>query len=245
MPSIDSVITTSWRSGRLPFIPPAIVEICNKFGPIYYLWGPGREGTTGHHNQGRAVDVSILDKGSGPKSTWISRPGPARKVLGDQVAHYALTNRARLNIDRDGGYIIWNRRIASAKRVVIDGKTYAPWTWRPYTGSNPHTDHVHISFATTGAYKPPTVVRPPEGETVTQAQFIAFFKAALQDPEIRRELGEVVLDETFLEYPPGTGAGGERLIFPIRHFIVRADQQARLAAAQELPTAEQRSVQPD
>jgi hypothetical protein len=124
-----------------------------------------------------------------------------------------------------------------------------------------HQWHIHISFhrayvenfdAVKGVLdvllartpKPP-VVKPPTGDDMTQAQFIAFFKAALQDPEIRQELGEVVLNETFLEYPPGTGAGGERLVFPVRHFIVRADQQARIAASQELPTADERSVQPD
>ena len=38
-------------------------------------------------------------------------------------------------------YIIWNRRIANSS--AINGT--APWTWRPYGGSNPHTKHVHIS----------------------------------------------------------------------------------------------------
>lgn len=34
-------------------------------------------------------------------------------------------------------YVIWNRRIRS--------NTYN-WTWNKYTGSNPHTDHVHIEI---------------------------------------------------------------------------------------------------
>lgn len=34
-------------------------------------------------------------------------------------------------------YIIWNKRICSAK--------VAAWTWRPYSGSNPHNKHLHIS----------------------------------------------------------------------------------------------------
>jgi hypothetical protein len=34
-------------------------------------------------------------------------------------------------------YIIWNRRICNSK--------VQPWTWRPYTGTNPHNKHVHIS----------------------------------------------------------------------------------------------------
>lgn len=43
--------------------------------------------------------------------------------------------------DRRIKYIIWNRRIISA--TSIDG--HAPWTWRTYNGSNPHTQHVHVS----------------------------------------------------------------------------------------------------
>lgn len=34
-------------------------------------------------------------------------------------------------------YIIWNRRILSASQ--------AAWTWRPYTGANAHTKHLHLS----------------------------------------------------------------------------------------------------
>ena len=33
-------------------------------------------------------------------------------------------------------YVIYNRRIASRK---------TNWEWVPYTGSNPHTDHIHVS----------------------------------------------------------------------------------------------------
>lgn len=38
-------------------------------------------------------------------------------------------------------YVIWNRRIAAS--YAVGG--FAPWTWRPYTGPSPHTDHVHLS----------------------------------------------------------------------------------------------------
>jgi hypothetical protein len=34
-------------------------------------------------------------------------------------------------------YVIWNRRIVSSAKQ--------PWTWRPYSGSNPHTKHIHVS----------------------------------------------------------------------------------------------------
>lgn len=40
-------------------------------------------------------------------------------------------------------YIIWNRRIAAS--YAVDG--HAAWTWRPYSGRNPHSHHVHISVS--------------------------------------------------------------------------------------------------
>ena len=38
-------------------------------------------------------------------------------------------------------YIIWNRQIANASPI---GSAEA-WELRPYTGSNPHNKHIHIS----------------------------------------------------------------------------------------------------
>lgn len=38
-------------------------------------------------------------------------------------------------------YLIWNKRMVSS--YPSGGKK--AWTWRPYSGSNPHTKHVHIS----------------------------------------------------------------------------------------------------
>ena len=37
-------------------------------------------------------------------------------------------------------YIISNKRICSGQ-----GQSYPPGVWRPYTGSNPHTKHAHVS----------------------------------------------------------------------------------------------------
>lgn len=37
-----------------------------------------------------------------------------------------------------GGYVIWNKRIASERQG---------WAWRRYTGANGHTRHVHLSLS--------------------------------------------------------------------------------------------------
>lgn len=66
-----------------------------------------------------------------------------------------------------GAYVIWAGRIASATR---DG---APWDWEPYTGSNPHTKHVHVSVATAPAgydsRRAWGVMRPPAAPHVLAA----------------------------------------------------------------------------
>lgn len=68
------------------------------------------------HNQGNAVDITH---------------DPASGCDGDLIASLAIRD-ARVK------YVIWNRRIYNRAR--------AGEGWRPYTGSNPHTKHCHISI---------------------------------------------------------------------------------------------------
>jgi hypothetical protein len=58
------------------------------------------------------------------------------------TAHY-LANQIRINAKRDKriAYVIFNKRIAS-KRTL--------WRWIKYRGTNPHTQHIHISFTKAG-----------------------------------------------------------------------------------------------
>jgi hypothetical protein len=53
----------------------------------------------------------------------------------------ALAEQLRCARDPRIKYVISNRRIFSA--------TVSPWTWRTYTGSDPHTSHVHVSVVAT------------------------------------------------------------------------------------------------
>ena len=52
-----------------------------------------------------------------------------------------LAEKLRASKDPRIKYIIWNRRIANYAAI---GGTPA-WEWRPYTGSNPHNQHFHLS----------------------------------------------------------------------------------------------------
>jgi hypothetical protein len=52
-----------------------------------------------------------------------------------------LANSLQAGKDARIKYVIWNKRIMNSSS--INGSD--PWTWRPYTGANPHTKHIHIS----------------------------------------------------------------------------------------------------
>ena len=47
-------------------------------------------------------------------------------------------------------YLIHRGRIATCYAKVVKGRRIKPWTWRDYTGSNPHLYHIHASFTPAG-----------------------------------------------------------------------------------------------
>lgn len=52
-----------------------------------------------------------------------------------------FTEAIRLSKDSRVKYVLWNRQMYSS--YAASG--YAPFMWRPYSGSNPHTRHSHVS----------------------------------------------------------------------------------------------------
>ena len=52
-----------------------------------------------------------------------------------------IAERLRLRRDPRAKYVIFNRRIAS---------TNTDWAWKKFTGSNPHTAHMHVSVVADG-----------------------------------------------------------------------------------------------
>lgn len=108
-----------WRHAATTF--PGIVSIA--------AWGDrAHQARRSCHNTGQAVDIQVA-RGTNPT--------PADIALGDRIASYYRDNAAK----HDVRVVIWNRRIASARRG---------WTWRPYGGSSPHTRHVHLSIGCDG-----------------------------------------------------------------------------------------------
>ena len=91
----------------------------------------GCQGGTSEHYDGRALD-------------WmLSVKDPQQKAVADSVVAW-LSARDGAMARRFGiSYIIWNTKM---------WREYAPQRgWTAYTGSAPHTDHIHFSFSWDGA----------------------------------------------------------------------------------------------
>lgn len=90
-------------------------------------------GSTSEHKEGRAWDYAL---------NW-NKPGDrarARRViewLTEPLAGDPARRANRLGVM----YMIWNKRI------------WSHGSWREYTGSSPHRDHIHFSFTWNGATK--------------------------------------------------------------------------------------------
>lgn len=104
---------------------------------------PGRskasDGTIGDPaHQSRASDHNpwIVDGGEGVVTALDITHDPAHGCDSGRIAETLRTSR-----DPRIKYIISNARIASSSAKP----GAAAWAWRPYTGSNPHRKHCHIS----------------------------------------------------------------------------------------------------
>lgn len=113
---------------------------------IFNHWRTGRRptisrnctsGGASEHKEGRAFDWGVRADvpheaaAADAAIAWLTAPGPDGK---------RAYNARRLGVM----YIIWNGRIFSNSSEKAE--------WKPYTGSNPHTDHVHVSLGWNGAW---------------------------------------------------------------------------------------------
>lgn len=105
-------------------------------------------------NRSKSSDGSIGDAAHASRSSdhnpWIS-DGSMGVVSAIDITHdpkggfdsYAFAEWLRTKKDKRVKYVISNKRIFSS--------VSSPWSWRPYSGSNPHDHHVHCSVQSTKA----------------------------------------------------------------------------------------------
>lgn len=132
---------------------PGVVEFKSLVIATYPGTGAGMieracsQGGTSEHKEGRAWD-------------WGVRVDvPSQRAAAEDLLAWLLASDSNGNqhaIARRLGlmYVIWNGQV---------WKSYqADRGWQPYTGSNPHTDHVHFSFAWPGALRQTSFFYPTD-----------------------------------------------------------------------------------
>ena len=143
-PAIDALAAYDGQDTCDPTAKPGAVGLRDLLEQTYPATTPiaiGRDcsvGGTSEHKEGRAYDwgVNSLD--------------PAQKAMADDLLAWLLATDQHGNVNamaRRLGimYAIWNGKV---------WKSYGTNRgWQTYTGSNPHTGHVHFSLNWDGAYK--------------------------------------------------------------------------------------------
>lgn len=119
----------SWRIAKSLL---TLREQVNLRAPNRSKLSDGAIGDRAHATRKSDHNPWIIDGANGVVSAIDITHDPARGCSAEQIAEALRSAR-----DPRVKYVIWNRRIFSA--------TVAPWSWRRYTGANPHTKHVHIS----------------------------------------------------------------------------------------------------
>lgn len=104
------------------------------------------------------------------------------KRLTSKLSNLEIANALRLSRDPRTLYVIADGRMFSS----YPARGVAPFTWRPYSGVNPHAEHVHLSVTQAGkrstapwkavavlaawqAHKPTPAHQPPQAPAAAQA----------------------------------------------------------------------------
>jgi hypothetical protein len=122
------------------------------------------------HGSGRALDIMIPLDG-----------GDADNGVGDRIANWLIANSSTIGVQ----YLVWDRTQWSGSRSTD--------RVRPYTGPNPHIDHIHVEITLsasrqetpfyTGAPTTPTTPEPPPPPLPPlDARFVAQGSTAAPDP---------------------------------------------------------------
>ena len=132
-PPITEAGVANWRVASCLL---KLREQVNALAPNRNKASDGTIGDRSHQSRASDHNPWVLDSGTGVVTAMDITHHPGGGCDADLIAK-AVRDAA----DKRVKYIIWNRRIANSSPV---GGAPA-WGWRPYTGTNGHTHHIHIS----------------------------------------------------------------------------------------------------
>jgi GH25 family lysozyme M1 (1,4-beta-N-acetylmuramidase) len=122
-------VTTRWRVAESLLV---LLDQANKSAPHRDKSNDGTIGDEAHQWRESDHNPWIKDNGVGVVSALDLTNDPRHGCDCESIAE-----SLRAGKDPRIKYVIWNRRIFSS--------TIQPWTWRKYSGANPHREHIHIS----------------------------------------------------------------------------------------------------
>lgn len=148
----------------------------NKAWPKRSKAADGSIGDAAHASRSSDHNPWVKDGGAGVVTAIDITHDPKGGCDAGRLADVLVASR-----DPRIKYIIWNRRIVSGAGGP------SPWTWRKYTGSNPHSMHVHISAQSSKAlYDDAGRWALPGGAPVAEPTAPPPPAAALKRPTIRK-----------------------------------------------------------
>ena len=109
-----------------------LLEQVNQMAPGRNKASDGSIGDPRHQSRASDHNPWVLDGNVGVVTARDFTHDPRNGCDAQKIADSIVASR-----DPRVKYIIWNRQICNSKTQ--------PWTWRRYTGANPHNKHVHIS----------------------------------------------------------------------------------------------------
>lgn len=101
---------------------------------------PRHQATKSDHNPNAAGVWRAVDITNDPDD---HDGNPKNDLPGQDLANRLAAKLGKHPALKSGAYVIFNRRIISFDRLNED--------WRPYSGSNAHKTHVHLSVSTSAA----------------------------------------------------------------------------------------------
>jgi len=129
---------------RTPYEPQLSCDPRDKPGVVAFaalMKASYKTGTTGIS---RACAADVSEHYDGRALDWmLSAKNPQQKAVADSLVAWLSANSGAMARRFGISYIIWNTKM---------WREYAPERgWAAYTGSVPHTDHIHFSFSWDGA----------------------------------------------------------------------------------------------
>ena len=104
----------------------------NQYAPNRSKASDGTIGDSAHQSRSSDHNPWVIDNGIGVVTAIDITHDPQHGCDATKIVNILVESR-----DPRIKYIIWNQKIISS--------TTQPWTWRSYTGKNPHNKHFHLS----------------------------------------------------------------------------------------------------